>query len=82
MSPNCFDPVAIIFDHCLIAHVVQTLAPPPCLMLRRGIFFMQNDLSGLTLFRFLSTKTSNPLPQYSTAPNVRNILIVFGRRTN
>jgi hypothetical protein len=34
---------------------------------------MQNDLNGQTLSPFLSMKTSNPLPQYSTAQNVCNI---------
>jgi len=38
---------------------------------------MLNDLSGQTLFPFLSTKTSNHLLQYSTAPNVCNILPLF-----
>lgn len=38
---------------------------------------MQNDLSGQTSFPFLSMKTSNPLPQYSTALNVCNTLVVF-----
>lgn len=41
------------------------------------LFCMPKDLSGRTSFPFLSTKTSNLLPQYFTAPNVCSILVVF-----
>ena len=59
----------------------KTLTPPPCLhqclMTRRSTFCMQNALSGQTLFLFLSTKTSNLLPQYSTPPNVCIVMPIF-----
>src|SRR5712672_409144 len=60
-------------------------SPPSCshspLIPRRCMFCLQKDLSGQTSSPFLSTKTSNPLLQYSTAPNVCNVLTVLPMNT-
>lgn len=84
ISPSA---VCLLYMRCVISPFVlitspfpvsSPCTPPPCLrQCLMTLFCMQNDLSGRTSFPFLSTRTSNLLPLYFTAPNVCNVLVVF-----